>query len=111
MKHVLACVVAAMLPLAPLAEPYESDPDLSARDADYAAGRQAVDRKDWNAAAALFERAERRYPAHADLQNMLGYTYRNLKRYDLAFRHYERAIEIDPRHRGAHEYIGETYLL
>jgi hypothetical protein len=25
--------------------------------------------------------------------------------------HYERAIDLDPRHRGAHEYIGETYLL
>jgi tetratricopeptide (TPR) repeat protein len=42
---------------------------------------------------------------------MLGYSYRNLKQYDLAFKHYQRAIELDPRHRGAHEYIGETYLL
>jgi Flp pilus assembly protein TadD len=42
---------------------------------------------------------------------MLGYSYRNLKQYDLAFRHYKRAIELDPRHRGAHEYIGEAYLL
>ena len=44
-------------------------------------------------------------------QNILGFTYRNLKAYDLAFKHYKRAIELDPRHRGAHEYIGETYLL
>ena len=34
-----------------------------------------------------------------------------MRHYDLAFRHYKRAIEIEPRHRGAHEYIGETYLL
>ena len=52
-----------------------------------------------------------RHPDHADLQNILGYSYRNLKQYDLAFKHYKRAIEIDPRHRGAHEYIGETYLM
>ena len=28
-----------------------------------------------------------------------------------AFRHYKRAIELEPRHRGAHEYIGEAYLM
>jgi Flp pilus assembly protein TadD len=58
-----------------------------------------------------FKRAERRHPEQADLQNILGYAHRNLKQYDLAFVHYKRAIEIEPRHRGAHEYIGETYLL
>ena len=52
-----------------------------------------------------------RNPDSADLQNILGYSYRNLKQYDRAFTHYKRAIELDPRHRGAHEYIGEAYLL
>lgn len=96
---------------APAAEPYDSDPDLAARDADYAAGREAVEKKNWDEAASRFRHAERRHPEHADLQNMLGFTYRNLKQFDLAFKHYGRAIELDPRHRGAHEYIGETYLL
>ena len=54
---------------------------------------------------------EKRHPDHADLQNSLGYAYRNLRQYDLAFKHYRRAIELDPRHRGAHEYIGEAYLM
>ena len=58
-----------------------------------------------------FKVAERRHPEQADLQNILGFAHRNLKQYDLAFIHYKRAIEIEPRHRGAHEYIGETYLL
>ena len=30
---------------------------------------------------------------------------------DAAFRHYADALRIDPRHRGAHEYIGEAYLM
>jgi tetratricopeptide (TPR) repeat protein len=59
----------------------------------------------------LYQRAEKRNPDHADLQNNLGFAYRNLKQYDLAFKHYKRAIELDPRHRGAHEYIGEAYLM
>jgi Flp pilus assembly protein TadD len=106
----LCAATAAVLPIA-TADPYEADPDLAKRDADYAAGRRAVENKDWADAARLFERAQTRNPDDADLQNMLGYSYRNLKQYDLAFRHYRRALEIDPRHRGAHEYIGETYLL
>jgi Flp pilus assembly protein TadD len=107
---ILGAAIAAFVPVA-AAEPYESDPDLASRDEDYAAGKRAADKADWNEAARRFKLAERRHPEHADLQNILGFTYRNLKVYELAFKHYKRAIEIDPRHRGAHEYIGETYLL
>jgi tetratricopeptide (TPR) repeat protein len=106
----LCAAIAAFAPIA-AADPYEADPDLATRDDDYAAGKKAVDRKDWAEAARLFTLAERRHPDHADLQNFLGFSRRNLKQYDAAFRHYKRAIEIDPRHRGAHEYIGETYLM
>ena len=107
---VFAAAIAGFAPIA-AADPYEADPDLAKRDDDYAAGKQAVDRKDWAEAARRFKLAELRNPDHADLQNILGFSYRNLKQYDLAFKHYGRAIEIDPRHRGAHEYVGETYLL
>jgi Flp pilus assembly protein TadD len=106
----MVAIAAAFAPIA-VADPYEADPDLAARDEDYAAGQRAVGKKDWAEAARLFERAQLRHPDEADLQNMLGYSYRNLKQYELAFKHYKRAIELDPRHRGAHEYIGETYLL
>jgi len=106
----LCAAVAAFAPAA-AADAEETDPDLAKRDVDYAAGKQAVEKKDWSQAVRLFRRAEVRNPDNADLQNILGYSYRNLKQYDLAFTHYKRAIELDPRHRGAHEYIGEAYLL
>ena len=93
------------------ADPYEVDPDLATRDEDYAAGKRATEKNEWAEAVRLFKRAEMRYPDHADLQNILGFSYRNLKQYELAFKHYGRAIQLDPRHRGAHEYIGETYLM
>ena len=99
--------------LAPVAaaDPNEADPDLAARDEDYAAGKRAAEKQDWAEAARFFQRAEIRHPDHADLQNSLGFSYRNLKQFELAFKHYRRAIELDPRHRGAHEYIGEAYLM
>jgi tetratricopeptide (TPR) repeat protein len=77
---------AAIVVFAPIAaaDPDETDPDLAKRDADYAAGKRAADSKDWTTAVRLYERAEKRNPDHADLQNSLGYAYRNLKEYDLA---------------------------
>jgi lipoprotein NlpI len=30
---------------------------------------------------------------------------------NLVFKHYNQALSLDPKHRGAHEYIGEAYLM
>ena len=40
-----------------------------------------------------------------------GHAYRRLGQLDLAFVNYAQALELNPRHLGAHEYIGEAYLL
>ncbi len=114
MRRIAACLLAACVAgLSPVAfaDPVETDPDLAKRDEDYAAGRKAVEAKNWTEAVARLRKAEVRNPDSADLHNYLGYSHRNLKQYEPAFRHYRRAIEIDPRHRGAHEYIGEAYLM
>jgi tetratricopeptide (TPR) repeat protein len=104
-------LIAALLALPAAAEPFESNPNLAVTDTDYAAGKQAMEKKNWADAAKNFQVALKRNPDSADLHNYLGYTYRNQKNFDLAFKHYKRAIELDPRHRGAHEYIGEAYLM
>ncbi len=112
-RFAAVALLAALAVFAPAAgaAPDEVDPSLSARDADYAAGKRAIDAKDWAEAVRRFERAKRRHPDHADLHNLLGFSYRNLRQYEPAFVAYKRAIELDPRHRSAHEYIGEAYLL
>jgi tetratricopeptide (TPR) repeat protein len=107
---ILACALGAFAPGAP-ADPAETDPDLAKRDADYAAGVAAVKAKEWDKAIANLKIAERRNPDSADLHNFLGFSYRHVRQFDLAFKHYERALQLDPRHRGAHEYIGEAYLM
>ena len=93
------------------AEPFESDPGALAQDADYTAGKQAMEKKNWREAVRRFNQVALRAPDNADLYNFLGFSYRNLGQLDLAFRYYGRAIELNPRHRGAHEYIGEAYLM
>ena len=108
---VLTCALGALAPARGLAEPFESDPAAIARDADYAAGKQAMEKKNWSEALKRYEIALKRNPDNADLHNYLGFSYRNAGKMDLAFKHYLRAIELDPRHRGAHEYIGEAYLM
>ena len=94
-----------------IAEPYEDTPDAAARDPDYAAGKAAMEKKNWAEAVKRFRQAMLRDPDSADLHNYLGFSYRNLKQMDLALKYYKRSIELNPRHRGAHEYIGEAYLM
>ena len=106
-----ALVVAALATGASLADPTEEASDLVARDADYAAGKQAIEKKNWGEAAKRFQQASVRQPDNADIQNYLGYAHRNLKQFDAAFKHYKQALVLNPRHRGAHEYIGEAYLM
>ena len=110
LRHSLLLVVFALAAAA--ARGVETDPaDRVAADPDVVAARQAHDRGDWKEAVKRLRLAERRYPQDADVQNSLGHALRQVKDYDGAFRHYKKALAIDPRHRGAHEYIGEAYLL
>jgi len=46
----------------------------------------------------------------ADAWNYLGYSYRQLGEMDKSFASYEKALQINPRHRNAREYLGEAYL-
>jgi tetratricopeptide (TPR) repeat protein len=105
-------LILASSPLSPAgAEPYEDNPSASANDPDYAAGKAAMEKKNWSEAVKRFQQAALRDPDSADLHNYLGFSYRNLKQMDLALKYYKRSIQLNPRHRGAHEYIGEAYLM
>jgi tetratricopeptide (TPR) repeat protein len=83
----------------------------ASEDPDYAAGKRAVEAKNWQAALEAFNKVAAKDPRNADAQNYLGYTYRKSGQLDLAFKHYEEALRLNPKHRGAHEYMGEAYLM
>jgi len=80
-------------------------------DPDYAAGRAAIEKKDWPNAIASLQKAVARDPKNADAFNYLGYAQRNAGDLDNALVSYSKALQIDPNHKGAHEYMGEAYLL
>jgi Flp pilus assembly protein TadD len=100
----------AVAPRHAYADPVDDDQAAAQRDPDYRAGKAAIDKKNWAEAVKRFNQAALRDPSNADIQNYLGFAHRNLTAFDLAFKHYRRALELNPRHRGAHEYIGEAYL-
>ena len=89
----------------------DGDDQALLADADYAAGLAAIKAGDAAQALRHFQSALRRFPDAADLHNELGFAHRKLRQMDRAFEHYKRALSIEPRHRGAHEYIGEAYLM
>ena len=73
----------------------------------------AIAAKDWPRAQEVLRDAVAKNPQKADLHNLYAYALRMGANppMDLVFRHYNEALRIDPRHRGAHEYPGEAYLM
>ena len=50
-------------------------------------------------------------PDNADAWNQMGFSLRNLQQYDDALAAYDKALAIDPKHKGALEYLGELFLM
>ena len=101
----------ALLPGAVAADPADETPAGAQLDPDFAAGEAAIEAKRWEAAIRTLSSAALRDTRNADIENYLGYAYRHSGQLELAFKHYRRALELNPRHRGAHEYVGEAYLM
>jgi tetratricopeptide (TPR) repeat protein len=89
----------------------ESDADWAQLDPDFKAGKKALGAEDWSGAIAAFELAALRDPLNADIQNYIGYAYRRLRQLGPAIGHYQQALTLNPRHRSAHEHLGEAYLV
>lgn len=110
MKKLLLIAILAGAPAFAMANAVQTTPAANKESPDFVAGKKAIDRKDWKAAVESLTKAEKDLPGNADVQNYLGYAYRHLGDLDNSFAHYKEALRIDPKHRGAHEYIGQAYL-
>ncbi|GJL81893.1 MAG: hypothetical protein DHS20C01_15270 [marine bacterium B5-7] len=69
-----------------------------------------IQANDWPAAVDELNQQLEEYPDDADILNLLGFTHRKQGKYGEALDYYQRALAINPKHRGALEYLGELYL-
>ncbi len=105
-----ASFAAESWPICTSMEAFAEGPAWAPLDPDFAAGKRALASGNWTGAIAALTPAALRDSRNADLQNYLGYAYRRLGQLDRALTHYQRAVALNPRHRGAHGHLGEVYL-
>ena len=115
-RLVLPCALALGISLAPAGGALalssgssSSSSTTSAQDL-YEDAEEAVEDGDYPTAIGLLKKVIAKDDADADALNLLGFSYRKLGELAVAFDYYQRALTIDPDHRGANEYLGELYL-
>jgi tetratricopeptide (TPR) repeat protein len=104
--RILALLIAATA-LAPAAQAVDV---VTSRDApDLTSVRAKLKAKDF--AAALAELTPMlRVNEHADVYNLMGFALRKTGDTRQAYTYYRKALDFDPRHKGALEYLGELYV-
>lgn len=87
-----------------------SDSDDEAPQSEYSLAKQAMADGDYDVAVNKLARLHEQDPNDANVLNLLGYGYRKIGNFDQARGYYLQALAVDPKHRGANEYLGELYL-
>jgi len=103
---ILALLAAPLAFAADSAPRAPSDPYLERYDA-------AKAKLDWGAAAGVMKEAVAAKPDNSDYHSLYAYALRKggTPDMDQVFMHYNEALRLDPKNRGAHEYLGEAYLM
>src|SRR5437588_8622910 len=84
--------------------------NISSRDApDLTSVRAKIKAKDFKAALAELTPMLATYQ-HADVYNLMGFSLRKTGDYKQAYTFYRKALDFDPDHKGALEYLGELYV-
>ena len=105
----LRLVLAASLFVCTFAFAADTSPPTP-KDTELEKAKTAIARKEWAAAQAVLEPYTVNNPRSADGFNLLGYSLRNQKKYNESLVAYKQALTLDPKHKGAHEYIGIAYI-
>ena len=77
----------------------------------FAQAKAMIEQKNYAGAIPLLQQVVQRDQRNADAYNLLGYATRASGNPTGSLQYYQQAIAIDGRHLGAHEYLGEAYLM
>jgi tetratricopeptide (TPR) repeat protein len=88
-----------------------STPAGNPEDPQYMAAVKAIKANEYAKAIPLLEGVVSSDAKNADAYNWLAYATRKNGNPAASLPLYQKALAIDPKHKGAHEYIGEAYLM
>ena len=74
-------------------------------------GKDEKAQKLYRASLKLLLKANEEISANPDALNYLGFVSRKLGKFDDAEVYYLLGLEIDPKHKGINEYLGELYVI
>ena len=86
------------------------DSDQSSDSVDLTSIRQKIKAKDWQGAIEALKPIVARVN-DADAFNLYAFSLRNVGDHRLAFTYYAKALDFDPSHKSAREYLGELYVI
>jgi tetratricopeptide (TPR) repeat protein len=69
-----------------------------------------VQDEQYDQAITELEKFVKKEKRNADAWNLLGYSQRKTSMLEVSLKSYKKALKLDRKHLGAHEYIGELYL-
>jgi predicted Zn-dependent protease len=80
-------------------------------DPGYVKAKAMIEAKDYKGAMPLLQQVVAQDPKNADALVLMGYATRKSGDPNGSLQFYNQALSLDSRHIGAHEYIGEAYLM
>jgi tetratricopeptide (TPR) repeat protein len=96
-------------PGAALALGSDSTPEPQQVDS-YKQAKDLIDDEKYAKAIPLLQQSIKEKGEYADALNLLGYSNRKLGDKAKAMTYYTKALNLEPQHLGANEYLGELYL-
>jgi tetratricopeptide (TPR) repeat protein len=109
MKVSTLCLAAGMLLAAATPAAWAVDNVVSKDAPDLVSVRAKIKAKDYKAAIAELTPMLATHQ-HADIYNLMGFSLRKSGDYKQAYTFYRKALDFDPQHKGALEYLGELYV-
>jgi predicted Zn-dependent protease len=103
----LACLLAG--PVGAYAADTSETP-ANSESTDFNSARALVDAQKYDEALTALRQLDQQGPNNPDVLNLIGFSLRKIGKMDEALDYYDRALALNPQHRGANEYLGELYL-